>query len=130
MKESPKKTIREIELLFDVLALAPLLTLVAFYSYVLRARLILGHWPSPGNPPYPVGSRIHAYIAILGAFGLLPSAAIMAVAVVIWILLSGRGWVLSKPSVAKRLAVFLVLWIVCYTLLRLDPGRFFLWFWD
>ena len=129
MAKFMKKLTERADFVFGVLTLFPFLTLAALYSYIVRARIILGYWPSPGNPPYPVGSQFHAYIVVFGAAIFMPLALIAAVITVFGLLLRNRRMLISR-SVIKRILIFAVLWLTCFLLLRLDPGHFLLWLWD
>ena len=67
MKGVEGDLVRFTAILFDALIAVPLLTLANLYLYVLHARIILGHWPSPEAPPYPVGFDFQRVLAPMGA---------------------------------------------------------------
>ncbi len=117
-------------LLFDALIAVPLLTLLNLYSYVVRARVILGHWPAPGNPPYPVGFGFQSILVPLGAMASFESL-VLAGLLVLWLALRGSDrHVLTSRPVATRILVFAIVWLAFFLLFRLDPGRFIAWIWD
>jgi len=118
-----------VTVLFDVLIAVPLLTLANLYLYVFRARMILGHWPSPGNPSYLVGFGFQAVLVPMGFVASLVSL-IAAVVVVSWLLLSRRRTVLGSRPVVARVLLFFVVWVAFFLLFRLDPGQFVAWVWD
>lgn len=46
--------------------LAPWATLALFLTYVVRARLVLGHWPQPYNPdPKELGFVLHRWAVLV-----------------------------------------------------------------
>jgi hypothetical protein len=60
------------------LALFPMLLLMVFFAYVLRARLFLGHWPSYNNPdPKQLGWWIQHSFLQLGLIT-FPAVALLA----------------------------------------------------
>ena len=115
--------------IFVALTAIPILTLLALYSYILRARLLLGYWPAPEHPPYPVGSRLHEYAVIFAAGAFMPAALLCAVILLLWLLLRDRKTLIS-PSVARWIVIFFIVWIGSLFLLRHDPGNFLFWIWD
>ena len=129
MKEVEENLVRDVAILFNVLISVPLLTLTNLYLYVLRARIILGHWPAPGDPPYPVGFHFQAVLVPIGFVASFVSL-IAAVVVVLWLLLGRRRDVLGSRPVVMRVLVFFVAWGVLFVLFRLDPGWFIAWVWD
>ncbi len=129
MKEVEENLVRDVAILFNVLISVPLLTLTNLYLYVLRARIILGHWPAPGDPPYPVGFHFQAVLVPIGFVASFVSL-IAAVVVVLWLLLGRRRDVLGSRPVVTRVLVFFVVWVIHFVLFRLDPGWFIAWVWD
>jgi len=117
------------EKIFAALTTIPILTLLTLYSYILRARLLLGYWPVPEHPPYPVGSRLHEYAIIFGAGAFMPAALLCAVILLLWLLLRDRKTLFS-PFVARWIVIFFIVWIGSLLLLRYDPGNFLFWVWD
>ncbi len=53
-----------------------------------------------------------------------------ATAVILWLAMSVRRWVLVSRPVVRRVLVFMVVWVVFFLLFRLDPGQFVAWIWD
>lgn len=105
-------------------ALFPLGYLALFYSYVLRARLALGVWPRPYQPdPKDLGFDLH-YLAVLLA---LPVWFISPILLLIWLLLWPRG---RRKALLWPFLAFLLIWLLGWLLLRLDPGQFGTWFMD
>jgi len=108
-----------------ILAAYPLMWLVLLYSFVVRARLHLGHWPAPNQPdPKALEFTVHHQAIWFGLMA-MPVVALAAVAL---------------PVIGRRLAVYHRIW-PALTLLalsvalviglgRLDPGEFFDWFAD
>ncbi len=129
MEEVESSLVRFTSILFDALIAVPLLTLANLYLYVFRARVILGHWPSPGNPPYLVGFGFQAVLVPMGFVASVVSL-VGATAAILWLALSGRRWVLVSRPVVRRVLVFMVVWVVFFLLFRLDPGQFVAWIWD
>ncbi len=105
-------------------ALLPLGYLALFYSYVLRARLVLGVWPRPYQPdPKDLGFHLH-YLAVLLA---LPVWLISPTLLLVWLLLWPRG---QRKALLWPLLAFLLIWLFGWLLLRLDPGQFGAWIMD
>ncbi len=129
MKPVKGDLVRFVAIMLNALIAVPLFTLTNLYLYVLRARILLGHWPSPGNPPYPVGSDFQAILVPIGAVASVVSL-IGAAIVILWLMLSRRRWALVSRPVMRRLLVFVVVWVVFFLLFRLDPGQFVAWIWD
>lgn len=129
MKPVKGDLVQFVAIILNVLVVVPLLTLTNLYLYVIRARIILGHWPSPGHPPYPVGSDFQAILVPIGAVASVVSL-IGAAIVILWLVLSKRRWVLVSRPVMRRLLVFVVVWVVFFLLFRRDPGHFVAWIWD
>lgn len=103
----------------------PVAWVILFYSFVLRARLTLGYWPSPYNPdPKALDFTIHHLVIWLG-FILVPSAFLVAVGYSIHIRAKDAGYPFWKTMTVIAAALTVVL----ATTLT-DPGRFFEWFID
>lgn len=110
-----------------LLALAgfPLLWLVGFYAFVLRARWALGHWPAPYRPdPAELGFKLHALTLQLALF---VEPLILLAAVVLALVARYRDWVRRVWPAFALLAGSVLLTLA---LGRTDPGRFFEWFAD
>jgi hypothetical protein len=108
-----------------LLAVYPLGWLGLFYSFVLRARVTLGFWPTPYRPdPQELGFTLH-HLAIDLGMVVLPVAVLSVLALVLLV-----------PSLAKgrRNWSALVLAVVslglAIALAQLDPGHYFEWFAD
>jgi hypothetical protein len=109
------------------LAATPFLWTLLFWSFVLRARFSLGHWPAPYQPdPKDLGFVVHYYLLLAG----MPLALAAAVVVPAVVLFSYRTLSRSpaRPGWAAALAAAsgagLVLWG------QLDPGQFLTWLGD
>ena len=108
-----------------ILAAYPLAWLMLLYLFVVRARLHLGHWPTPYQPdPKDLGFTFHHQAIWFGLMA-LPVVALATIALSI---------------VGRRLAVYHRIWpaltllvvsvVLVVALGRLDPGDFFEWFAD
>ena len=107
------------------LAAFPLLLLVAFFGYVVEARLHLGHWPSYGQPdPKQLGWWIQHSILQLGFVG-FPVVALIAAGLAV----VGRVRSREFPFVAI-LATVVVASAALVAFAQTDPGGFVDWFWD
>jgi len=106
-------------------AALPLVELVLFYSFVLRARLSLGIWPAYNHPdPKLLGFGFHydlvAPFLILFLWSAIP---VLIIAGVLW--LGSRRlswWVVFFPVMVSFAGAF--------ALHYFDPGGFFGWFID
>ena len=107
------------------LATFPFLLLIVFFSYVLRARLFLGHWPSYNQPdPKQLGWWIQHSFLQLG-FIAFPAVALSAIILAI----VGRFHRRDFP-VWTILAITALACGVLIAFARVDPGGFIVWFWD
>ncbi len=107
------------------LAAFPLFVLVAFFCYVIEARLYLGHWPSYGNPdPKQLGWWLQHSLLQLGFVG-FPVVALVATGLAVF----GRARSREFPflTIIATIAVASAALIV---FARIDPGGFVDWFWD
>lgn len=105
-------------------ALLPLAYLALFYGYVLRARLVLGVWPRPYQPdPKDLGFALHRLAVLLT----LPVWAISPVLLLGWLLFWPRR---QRKALLWPFLAFLLIWLLGWLLLRLDPGQFGAWFMD
>jgi hypothetical protein len=108
-----------------LLAGFPLLLLLAFFGYVVQARLHLGYWPYYAHPdPKQLGWWIQHSLLQLGFVG-FPVVALVAVVLAIIGRTSSRKfpfWLITATVImaAASLIVFA----------RVDPGGFVEWFWD
>jgi len=107
------------------LATFPFVLLAVFFSYVLRARLFLGHWPSYNQPdPKQLGWWIqHSFLQV--GFVALPAVALGAVILAI----VGRFQRRDFP-VRTIIAIAALACGVLIAFARVDPGGFIAWFWD
>jgi hypothetical protein len=110
-----------------ILAAAPLLWAIAFWSFVLRARLALGRWPYPYNPdPQDLGFPLHHTLVVAG----LPLT-LTAVAMALMLALAFyRRLRLDRahPALAAIVGVLGLAALLVWG--RTDPGRFLAWFGD
>ena len=119
------RIIKPLPLATLTLAAFPLLLLVAFFGYVIEARLHLGHWPSYANPdPKQLGWWIQHSALQLG-FVWFPVAVLFAAVLA----MVGRArsrefpiWTVIATVVVASVALVVFTWI--------DPGGFVDWFWD
>ncbi|MBD2546711.1 hypothetical protein [Planktothricoides raciborskii] len=105
----------------------PSIYLVLFYSYVLRARLVLGRWPIPYQPdPRELGFDFHFQLIFFSLLGIALSLFAMAVVFILRIF-SVKIRKFSYSLAALIYSSSLVLsWISLYA----DPGDFWEWFMD
>jgi hypothetical protein len=108
-----------------ILAAFPLFLLVAFFGYVIEARLHLGHWPSYANPdPKQLGWAIQHSTLQLGFVG-FPVVAFLAAGLA----MLGRARSREFPIWTVIVTVVMAsVTLIAFT--RLDPGGFVDWFWD
>lgn len=109
------------------LAATPFLWTLLFWSFVLRARFSLGHWPAPYQPdPKDLGFVVHYYLLLAGMPLALAAAVVVPAVVLFFYRTLSRS--LARPGWAAVLAAVggagLVLWG------QLDPGRFLTWLGD
>ncbi len=108
-----------------LLASFPLLLLMVFFAYVLRARLFLGHWPSYNDPdPKQLGWWIQHSFLQLG-FIAFPAVALLATMFAV----AGRLHSRDFPFWTMLAIIALACGIVI-AFARVDPGGFVAWFWD
>jgi hypothetical protein len=103
-----------------------LLQAIAFYGFVIRARIALGGWPSPDHlDPGDLGFTIHHVLVWLGFF-LQPSLLIF------YVILRSAATELGAPRATLRASVicFAVVFSAGVLVLLVDPGRFGEWFTD
>jgi hypothetical protein len=116
---------RALHLLTLLLAAFPLFVMVAFFAYVIRARLYLGHWPSYNHPdPKQLGWWIQHSLLQLGFVG-FPFASLLAVVSAI------VGRVRSREFPFWTIIITIIVAsavLIAFTLI--DPGGFVDWFWD
>jgi len=108
-----------------VLAVFPVLLILALLGYAFQARLHLGHWPYYAHPdPNDLGWWLQDGALRLGFTG-FPLTALGAVCLAIF----GRSRTREFPiwTVIITAAISAGL-LVAYG--RLDPGGFVSWFWD
>lgn len=105
------------------LASAPLLWLLLFGAFILRARVALGRWPAPNQPdPKDLGFDLH-HAAIMAGIPLLFTAVLCVVALTLMVHdRSRRQWLLRVTAVAGLVAVIV--------LARVDPAYVFTWLGD
>jgi hypothetical protein len=109
------------------LSLTPVVSLAIVYSYVLRARLVLGYWPLPYRPdPKSLGLELHYAVALL-SMACVPAAG----AGVAYLLACGRHELsLAGASWRRNLILYGTGLITWFAAARLDPGAFWTWLFD
>ena len=108
------------------LALAPTASLLLFYSFVLRARVALGRWPSVYNPdPKDLGFLHYLVVFYSLLAALLSVPLLIVVALVAWYRQPKMGWQLGFAF-----AFCVGVLVGSMYLYRLDPGAFSEWFMD
>ncbi len=106
------------------LTLVPVLSLAAFYSFVLRARWAIGHWPTYNHPdPKLLGFQFH-HVAVTLLMVVLPVAGLVA--------LGYLGATLRQPSRQSKSMrwAMIALFGLAVVLWTADPGGFVNWFAD
>lgn len=107
-----------------LLCLAPVSYLALFYSFALRARLVLGTWPQPYQPdPKALGFDIHHTAILLG----LPLLLALPILFLIPVALQPRS---ERKKIVLPVLVFALLALAVLLVLRIDPGSFATWFMD
>ena len=110
-----------------LLTAAPVVALAVLYSYVLRARLVLGIWPRPYAPdPTALGAPVHLFLARI-------LLAVPFAAAPVGLALAAAGLVLDRreaPRVIRRFLGFALVWGIWFLLMRLDPGEVLAWILD
>ena len=111
--------------LFWFQSLIPATWLVLFYSFVVRAYLILGQWPQPYMPdPKDLGLIWHRMAIWL-------SLPLVVVGSVTFILMVARGRSQFLQGRYKWGTAFYGITLVAWLMVvAVDPGRFFEWFAD
>ena len=134
-KETVRKFFSGIGIAF---AAFPLLVLLLFYAYVIRARLDLGYWPSYSHPKsYRMGFALH-YALLRPWFLVFPLGGILGNDFVgtgflppfLVALYDGALWAVFRkfpkwPFIAFDCSAFIV-----YVWRFTDPGKFIDWFLD
>ena len=107
-----------------LICLTPAGYLILFYSFVLRARLALGHWPQLYQPdPKDLDFGIHYAAVLLG----LPLWMVSPAAVLLLVALQPR---LGRRKIVLPVLVFGLLYLVVWLVLRMDPRSFGYWLAD
>lgn len=109
------------------ITLMPSICLVLFYSFVLRARLVLGRWPIPYQPdPKSLGFLFHHLLNWLSFPALYLSTIAMFVLFSFRInSVKIRGFNYSLAALIFTSS--LILWLILF---QSDPGQFWEWFTD
>lgn len=110
-----------------ILALAPIVWLLSFWHFVLRACWALGRWPTPYNPdPKDLGFDFHHAALVIGVPGMwVATIALLPVVALNYRPLRAAG---ARPLWAIATAMGSCALII--VLARLDLGWFFYWFAD
>ncbi len=111
------------ELLLIIYTLFPVLFLILFLSYILRARLYLGYWPTPYHPdPKSMNFYFHHW-ALFISIVTTPFAGLA------WLLqYIFRNLLLNRAK--YLLFIYPIPWIIYILILKFDPFRFIEWFLD
>jgi hypothetical protein len=122
---------RKVRLILDAVlglySLVPCAVLVALYSFVIRARLELGRWPTPMQPDpknlsFPAADTHMETVFWLGAASV--------VCFIPWLLTVFIRKQVVPDTRASRLALLIGPWALLLAMLVLDPGRYVVWFLD
>ena len=110
-----------------ILALAPIVWLVSFWHFALRARWALGRWPTPYNPdPKDLGFDLHYTALLIG----IPGIWAATIALLLVVALNYRSIRAAGARPLLAVATALGSCALLIGLARLDPGQFFYWFGD
>ena len=106
---------------------SPWACLALFWSFVLRARLALGRWPTPCQPdPKDLGFDFHHLLVTLS----LPVAISMTVMAGVLVLVA-IAWRWERATrFGLGTLILCVGWAALILYAKLDPGRFVEWFLD
>lgn len=120
-----RRITRPLSLTALCLAAFPLVLLAAFFAYVARARLHLGHWPYYNHPdPKQLGWWFPHSLLQLGFVGFpVVALASMVLAAV------GRARSREFP-IWTIIATVVMASAALIAFGRIDPGGFIEWFWD
>ena len=113
-------------LIFWGITLVPLAWILAFYGYVLRARIALGYWPQPYRPdPKDLDFVLHG-AALFYAIPVVACWPAVWVCVPVWWGLRHRG----RRSIWASTALFWLSYALWWVVIRCDPGQYVEWFFD
>jgi hypothetical protein len=108
------------------LSLFPLIVLFGFCPYVVRTRVVAGHWPSYGQPEsWSQGFTLH-YALLRPWFHVFPVYLLPFVAAIYDGLLWGITRRFPKIASIALASSAVIIWSWWYV----DPGRFLDWFLD
>lgn len=109
------------------LTITPLFALGIFYSFVLRAYIILDRLPAPYQPdPKDLDFYIHMWLILL-------SATFTYAALVPWIFITNKLWkekIFSRKFLLTNIVIYIISFLSLILIIKLDPGRFIEWFLD
>jgi hypothetical protein len=115
-----------LNLMLVIYSFVPMALLVAFYSFVVRARLELGRWPVPMRPDpksLPFARDHMDAVFWLFVFSLCCFAP--------WMLMACfRKQLIPETRFFPTLTLFALPWLLLAVACLLDPGRFVEWFLD
>jgi hypothetical protein len=109
------------------LALVPVVWLMLFGSFVLRARLVLGHWPAPYRPdPKDLGFDVHHAVLLVGMPLMFAAVTSLAGLSLVSYGRHRRAEAqLRSTAVVAALSLAIVIAVAHY-----DPGGLFTWLAD
>jgi hypothetical protein len=111
--------------LLGIYAAVPVALLVAFYGFVVRARIELGVWPKPMTPDPKEMAIASDMDVVFWAFVLAVCCALP------WLLTAYlRVRLAPERRHSKPLLLLSVPWLCALALWFIDPGRFVEWFLD
>lgn len=108
---------------YRFLSSIPFIFYALFMAFVLRAKELLGFFPSYGKPD-PSSLHLDNHMFMIYVFGLLA-----VLTFVIWLFLS-IYLILKKQCKYKDIIYYGLSWIVIGVMLFIDFGHFFVWFLD
>lgn len=106
-----------------IASFAPLALWVAMVSEAIRAWLYMGRWPSYGNPdpktlPLPFNNAIELCVGLF--------IVVSGTTVALWSTRRLRLW----GRILLACSGVIVLWLIAFTLMRIDPGGVAEWYLD
>lgn len=116
----------EIKVLFWLICGFPALWLTMLYTFVLRARVVLGVWPRPSHPdPKDLGFEWHYLIVMLVSLLLLCSPGLLLILSAFY----PKTFLTERKNQWALIFYLLTFGMVCFVVTN-DPRHFFEWFLD
>jgi hypothetical protein len=106
----------------------PLIVPIALYTFVLRARFVLGYFPKPNQPDPKIDilqNTLKCHYAMVWLI-----LAMSVCSVIMCILLSLYKVYGCSREIEKKLTALSFIWILFFVWIFIDPGKFVQWFLD